>query len=312
MRADFTLTLTIGGEIRMNNEMLAMICDEQKADDAFAGVSAVLNTDENIFMMDGNIQPTADNEKCSALPEYTIHSLLHAGFDRAVLCGEHMNDGGRVAREKTADTLYNLGMHITGMDSEKSSHIRITEINGTTIAFLAYTEGFCDSGAFRDRQGLAALTDENCANDIREVKNNGAQLVVIFLSWNSQEDRITDDEKAFMKRLCAQGADVIIGNKKGCLTAPEWIDVTDTASGNVRKALVVYSIGDLLSREVLDSEYRAAYLLSVELGVFRGESRVTAVRYIPVYISNENGIKLMRCDDIETLAPLTTENRVSA
>ena len=133
--------------------------------------------------------------------------------------------------------------------------------------------------------------DENavtqmCAQ-VQQMKSEGAEIVVVSLSFESSTSTVADDsEKNLAAQLVLAGADVIFGNNA---SVPQSIDVLDTtdSEGQAKKAVVIYSMGNLLTaQQYVDgtgNNRDMGMICNVEITKSKTSARVTGLEIIPVY-----------------------------
>ena len=92
----------------------------------------------------------------------------------------------------------------------------IRDINGISVAFLAYTESLNDNEKNADASaleyGVNLISKSNAKKDIEDARAAGADVVVCYCSWGEMFNaNPTDTEKKIAQALANWGADVIIG-----------------------------------------------------------------------------------------------------
>ena len=131
-----------------------------------------------------------------------------------------------------------------------------------------------------------AAVAQMCAQ-VQQMKTDGADIVVVSLSFESSTSTTPDDsEKNLAAQLAAAGADVIFGNNA---SVPQSIDVFDTtdSEGQAKKAVAIYSMGNLLTaQQYVDgtgNNRDMGMICNVVVTKSKTSARVTGLEIIPVF-----------------------------
>lgn len=168
--------------------------------------------------------------------------------------------------------------------STDSTNDIIADAVDTTGDTAAYNvaEGLVNTLSSYDSAKVTALCDQ-----IQQMKNDGAEIVVVSLSFGTEYASAPDDQqKSLAAQLAQAGADVIFGNNAG---VPQTIDVlTNTAEdGSSRKTVVIYSMGSLLTAQ----QYVDGTGVNRDLGMIcnvvitksKNSAQVTGLEIVPIF-----------------------------
>lgn len=124
------------------------------------------------------------------------------------------------------------------------ANIPLQEINGVTIAYLAYTEHTnglpTPSGA---EANVIYTSQEDVIQSQIELANTMADVVVVGVHWGTENSHIVNDaQRALGQKIADWGADIIIG------THPHVVQGIETlTSADSRNVPIAYSLGNFAS-----------------------------------------------------------------
>lgn len=236
-------------------------------------------------------------------PASVADSVAEVGFDLVNTATSHLADAWKDGIDYTLDTLEAAGLAHVGTyrteDERTSSGNRtMVDINGISVAFLAYT---CDTNnvpisGFEYAASVCAtdyltggvqIDYELMNSDISAAREAGADLVFVFMSWGTEfATEPSDLQYEIADDLIDAGADVIIG---GHCRVPQPMEMrtVQRADGTERSGFVCYSLGNLISCQ--NDEYTdisAILNLTVTRDNDTGVTRVTEVNYTPIYMAD--------------------------
>ncbi len=204
-------------------------------------------------------------------------SLVKGGIDIVSLANNHAHDGGVKGLLETMGTLDKLGIKYVGAgrNSLEARSLRIIEVGGKRIGFLAYTDlsniGLAVASATSSRPGVASARTEQVFEDIRQAKRE-VDLLVVSFHWGveGQVGEPNSRQKSLAYRSVEEGADIIVGHHPHVL---QKIEV-------YRDKTIAYSLGNF----VFDSHSSPAtrtMILWIDWFPQTGEQKITQ---IPCYI----------------------------
>ncbi|HRR76412.1 MAG TPA: CapA family protein [Ruminococcus sp.] len=182
-------------------------------------------------------------------PPEVADAVIDLGFDVFTMANNHLLDFGTDAltesinfwnKKAEENDLTVLGAYLS---EEDANNIRIREVNGVKIAFLAYAEhlnGFSipDSSPLR----VVMNSEEDVIErQIKEAKTK-ADAVIVAAHWGVEDtDLVSDDRIELAKKMVNWGADVILGCHTHTAETMEWIPRDDGTKG-----FVYYSMGNFV------------------------------------------------------------------
>ena len=239
------------------NTYLSMVGDKYfKKDDITVGNLETTITDNNKLKVNGY-----GYEFCT--PQNIIKGLDNNSVDVLGTTNNHTTDRGIDGINNTIDYLKN-NTNIMSVGTYKSkedrANLRIKEINGVKVGFIAYALGMNDFGKyitneetwrlglFRNPPSYNVITEENknlMRQEIRELKKN-VDVVVAIMHWGQEfhfEEREVD-QHALARLLNEEKVDIVLGSHSHCMQPVEWY-----TSNDGYKTLVFYSLGNFTSSD---------------------------------------------------------------
>jgi len=225
--------------------------DLQKADILFGNLEGpVSNQGRNV----GSIYSFRADPK-------VIEGLKYAGFDVLSLANNHMFDYGREALEDTFKRLEEADIDYigAGLNEQEAYSPLIKEVNGTKIAFLAYTDLGPESWkATEEYSGMAWINEEDMEiikNDIEKAKQESDILVVSLHSGNEYSIIPSFFQSYFFKACIDAGADIGIGHHPHVVQ-----DIEEYGNG-----WIAYSLGNFVFDQGFSEETMESCLLRITI-----------------------------------------------
>lgn len=182
-------------------------------------------------------------------PPEVADAVVDMGFDVVTMANNHLLDFGASALEESINfwnakaaenDLTVLGAYL---NEEDANDIRIREVNGVKIAFLAYAEhinGF-EIPADSSLRVIMNHEEDVIERQIKEAKEK-ADAVIVSAHWGQEDTHVvSDDRKELAKKMVGWGADVILGCHTHTAQTMEWIERDDGTKG-----FVYYSMGNFI------------------------------------------------------------------
>lgn len=144
-----------------------------------------------------------------------IDGLVTAGIDYVGIANNHIGDAGRAGIAQTIRNLEKRGLAYSGAGENEAAarSPALLEVNGTTVAILAYDRIARYYFAGPDTAGSAPLSAKRVAVDIRKARDAGADVVIVFPHWGTEyRDTPVASQRALAQAIIDGGADMIIGN----------------------------------------------------------------------------------------------------
>ncbi len=236
-------------------------------------------------------------------PTAIADAIASVGFDLVNTATSHLADSWKDGIDYTLDTLEAAGLEHVGTyrteeERTSSGNRTMVDINGISVAFLAYT---CDTNSvpvsgFEYAASICAtdyltggtqIDYELMDGDVAAAREAGADLVFVFMSWGTEfATEPSNLQYDIADNLIAAGADVIIG---GHCRVPQPMEMRTVTldDGSERTAFVCYSLGNLLScQNDQYTDISAILNLTITRNDDTGETRVTDVSYRPIYMAD--------------------------
>ncbi len=223
-------------------------------------------------------------------PVSLLDTLAGMGIDLVSLATERGLDKGAQALEVTRIALMERGIMAAGVtEIQGQPEESLMNVGSLRVAVLAYTYPISEEGLAASKnhpeQELCMLDLDRVLEDIRRVKNGGAQAVIVLPHWGTKNRPEMPQEIRKMAIAMAQaGADLILGSHPNVVGGTERLKVR-RANGLEYETLVCYSLGALmLDGRTLDN--CASAIVSVPLSYHPEERRVTVgeAKFTPAYI----------------------------
>jgi len=270
----------------------------------FAQVAGVLaDADYTIANLETTIG-RKDNRAWSGFPMFsTPESLLDAvrdaGVDFLTLANNHILDRGFEGMQLTVDNVDRYGFDFAGANRtpEEKERPVVVEVNGIRIGMLCYTE--MTNGMEKQKgngpareYGVNYLKGVDFAEEVRKLRDAGAEVVFALPHWGVEyRKEPTQSMENLAREMVAAGVDVVIGSHPHMVEPVTWVEA-ETESGEVRRGLVAYSMGNFISnmsKRFTDSGILLEFTLAErETGGFD----VTDVKVMPTYCWRQPGLMI--------------------
>lgn len=228
-------------------------------------------------------------------PEELLQAIRDAGVDFLTLANNHMLDRYFDGMKLTVDCVEKYGFDHSGAyrTPEEAQETCVVDVNGFRLGFLCYTAHTNGLENWSDRKatdfGMDYLAKANIEDDVRALKEDGAQAIIAIPHWGTEYRRSPDPEvRKYAQRMIAAGVDVILGSHPHMVQPVEWLTV-ETETGS-RTGLVAWSLGNFVDN--MSMQYTDAGIILDFTIVDRGDGsfRVTEAGYIPVYCWRRNDV----------------------
>ena len=220
-------------------------------------------------------------------------AMVDVGFDIFTIANNHMLDKTIYGLESSLDywdgMMQKYPILAVGAyrNEEDQNRIRVQEVNGMKIAYLAYTEHLNGYSIPADSPIRIGDTEDEALieRQIKEAKEI-ADAVVVAAHWGTEDTHIVrDDVKELAQKMINWGADVILGSHPHTAQTMEYLEREDGTMG-----FVYYSLGNFISAQTDN------FNMIDEMGTFdlvkdgaTGKVSVLNVGCIPVITHYDNG-----------------------
>jgi len=183
-------------------------------------------------------------------PSALLEALKNAGFDLLTTSNNHSFDRGEIGVRKTIKELTDRGLNYNGtfLSETDRDSIRIFNIKGISIAFLAYSYGINGNPIPKGKSYLINLIDfDLIRHDIEKAKSLKPDLVLVHYHFGDEYQREPNEyQKAVVDSTIKMGADIIIGGHPHVLQPVKFIKSNQSVLDSV---FVAYSLGNFISNQ---------------------------------------------------------------
>ncbi len=195
-------------------------------------------------------------------------------FDAASLANNHAADFGRADLLETAEALRQSGSQPfgSGKDAQEAHRATIVERRGLKIGLLGYLDVLPRwFAAAPDLPGVAWLDIDQASLDIKQARQNGADVVIVLPHWGTEHaPQANDRQRRLARALLDAGADAVIGGH------PHVVQDYEIYKGKP----VIYSLGNFVFDGFEDEDNNTGWALFVDLdrrGVVSLSTRVVRI-----------------------------------
>ncbi len=221
-------------------------------------------------------------------PIELAEALKNAGFNLITNANNHSLDKGEQGVLQTLKHLRELGLPSVGTaDSQEAADtLLITEKNEIKMGLLAYTYGTNGIPIPAGKPYLVSMIDEEkIKQDIERCRQAGADLITVSLHFGNEYQTVpSDEQKRLARSLIAAGADIIAGSHTHVVQPYEVLETPDE-SGNVKKGLIIYSMGNFISNQRGETkDYGVIFKVHIRHNKSDKVTEMTEVEAIPTWV----------------------------
>ena len=253
----------------------------KKADILFGNLESIISDKEG-----EKVKKTGPVQVYFKAEPKAIEGLRYAGFDVISVANNHTLDYGREVMEDSLRRLKEASIEYVGAgaDSEEVFSVKIQELKGNKIGFLAYTYPKFD-GCYiswkptENKPGVAVIEKkeiDKIKKDITEAKKK-VDILIISLHWGKEYSLEPIPFKiSLAKSFIDAGADLIIGHHPHVVQPLE----------KYRNGWIAYSLGNF----VFDQDFPGGLLEVIIKGKKIKEVRLRKTKisnYFQPYLSND-------------------------
>ena len=259
---------------------------------------AIINQ-ETIISQSNPIRGADGGQLIFNSPPQVADTVIDLGFDVVTMANNHLLDMGTDGLEESIrfwnrkaeeNDLTVLGAYL---NEEDANNIRVREVNGVKIAFLAYCHhinGFDD--LLNDVPLRVVKNDEEDVIE-RQIKEADelADVVIVSAHWGEDDTTVvTEDRIELANKMVDWGADVILGCHTHTAETMEWIERDDGTKG-----FVYYSMGNFICAQT-DNFNVVGEMPDFDIVIDgnTNELRLENVGCIPIIIHYENDFSNMK------------------
>ena len=245
-------------------------------------------------------------------PPEVADAVIDLGFDVFTMANNHLLDMGTSGLEESINfwnrkavenDLTVLGAYL---DEEDANNIRVREVNGVKIAFLAYAENINGFDALLDDVPLRVIKNDEEDVIERQIKEARqiADAVIVSAHWGAEDTNIVSDDRIELaNKMVEWGADVILGCHTHTAQTMEWIERDDGTKG-----FVYYSMGNFICAQT-DNFNVVGELADFDIVIdgTTGELRLEDVGCIPTIVHYESEFSNMKVYPYSKYSPELAE-----
>lgn len=287
-----SFTMTLGGQLAFQSDVSDSVFDINSKQFDYASVVQEIATqvyaDLNICTLPHLIIENGGQYADVSTDSQVLEAIKYLGVDRVLMNHGNVLDKGEEGLDATLHKLQEYGIGYAGVrNTDVDGNMAFYTVNDVNIAILGYAESVSSKTYENAMQSesLSMLDMNRAAEDIKNARNQGADVVLVSVWWgNAEQNSVTDHQKDVARQLCQAGADVILGSGTDATLPVEWMDAVD-AGGQVRRALCVYSLGTLLGekRDTRSQVCSAFVHLRISVNSANGVVGFDSVTYTPTY-----------------------------
>ena len=235
----------------------------------FQNVKDIFNADDlTVANMEGTLTTSNDRQQKTFAfkgdPSYT-EILTRGGVEATNLANNHSHDYGDQSYEDTIQYLEAAGITTFGYD-----RTAVMDVKGIKVGLI---------GIYELKDGLGR--QQQVIDTIQEVKDQGAQVIIVSFHWGTEKSNIPDDIQKTLAHLAVdQGADLVVGHHPHVLQGIE----------KYQGKNIVYSLGNFCFGGNKNPSDKDTMIFQQTFTVENGElveDDVTNI--IPCSLSSESG-----------------------
>jgi len=288
-----TVSVSVTGDIMCHSVQFnyaRVAADSFNFSPVFSEIKKYLAQSDFVF---GNLETVTAGEKkgYSGYPLFNspddfIAALEEAGFDLLTTANNHAIDRGETGIRRTIEQLkmshlnYN-GTFLSGRDRDS---IRIFDIKGIRVAFLAYTYGTNGNYIPKGKEYLVNIIDTiKIRTDIRRAREQGSDIVLAHLHFGDEYQHLPNSyQNEVVKKTINAGADIIIGGHTHVLQP---LDFFKTNNTRLDSGFVIYSMGNFISNQRWRySDGGAILTFSLTKDIVKNSIHLNNVEFLPIWV----------------------------
>ena len=223
-------------------------------------------------------------------PNQLLDALKNAGFDLLTTSNNHSLDRGEDGIRKTISELNvrNINYNGTYVNQNDRDSIRIFNIKGVSIAFLAYSYGTNGNPIPTGKSYLINLIDYDLIKkDIELAKSHKPDLVLVHYHFGQEYQREPNEyQQEVVSKTIEMGADIIIGGHPHVLQPVQFVKSNHSVFDSV---FVAYSLGNFVSNQQWRySDAGGILTLMISKNIYDKSIKVSEVEFIPTWVFKGN------------------------
>ena len=227
-------------------------------------------------------------------PGEVMDAIKDAGYQVLDLAHNHILDSQVEGVISTADAIEKAGMTPIGVyphEPRDKAPIVIKEVKGIKVALLAYSYGFNGIEEYISKEDydnhLSDLNEEKMKAEIERAEKEADITVVMPQMGIEYQLEPTEEQKKLYHKMIDWGADIIFGGH------PHVVEPAETVEKDGDKKLIIYSMGNFLSNqriETMQDEENAKWtergvLMDVTIKKKAGKTTIETAKAHPSWVN---------------------------
>ena len=187
-------------------------------------------------------------------PGEVMDAIKDAGYQVLDLAHNHILDSQLEGVISTADVIEKAGITPIGVyahEARDKAPLVIKEVNGIKVAFLAYSYGFNGIEEYISKEDynnyLSDLNEDKMKAEIERAEKEADITVVMPQMGIEYQLEPTEEQKILYHKMIDWGADLIFGGH------PHVVEPAETVEKDGDKKLIIYSMGNFLSNQRIET-----------------------------------------------------------
>ena len=187
-------------------------------------------------------------------PGEVMDAIKDAGYQVLDLAHNHILDSQLDGVISTADAIEKAGITPIGVythEARDKAPLVIKEVNGIKVAFLAYSYGFNGIEEYISKEDynnyLSDLNEDKMKAEIERAEKEADITVVMPQMGIEYQLEPTEEQKILYHKMIDWGADLIFGGH------PHVVEPAETVEKDGDKKLIIYSMGNFLSNQRIET-----------------------------------------------------------
>ena len=187
-------------------------------------------------------------------PGEVMDAIKDAGYQVLDLAHNHILDSQIEGVVSTADAIEKAGMTPIGVythEPRDKAPIVIKEVNGIKVALLAYSYGFNGIEQSISQEDynryLSDLDEDKMKAEIERAEKEADITIIMPQMGVAYQIEPTEEQKKLYHKMIDWGADIIFGGH------PHVVEPAETVEKNGDKKLIIYSMGNFISNQRIET-----------------------------------------------------------
>ena len=187
-------------------------------------------------------------------PGEVMDAIKDAGYQVLDLAHNHILDSQIEGVVSTADAIEKAGMTPIGVythEPRDKAPIVIKEVNGIKVALLAYSYGFNGIEQSISQEDynryLSDLDEDKMKAEIERAEKEADTTIIMPQMGVEYQIEPTEEQKKLYHKMIDWGADIIFGGH------PHVVEPAETVEKNGDKKLIIYSMGNFISNQRIET-----------------------------------------------------------